>query len=121
MLFLAPVAARRRHLAPLDAEEQRRHKRRNMVQSALILGGMALLVAICGWILFGPLGLVGVVVAVTVALLFGSKLSSTMVLRMYKAQPLSPEQLPEVFRIIGHLSQRAGLSQPPRFTMCQAR
>ncbi len=114
MHLFAPVTARRRRLAPLDAEEQRRHKRRNMVQSALILGGMALLVAICGWILFGPLGLIGVAVAVTVALLFGSKLSSAMVLRMYKAQPLSPRQLPEVFRIIEHLSQRAGLSRAPR-------
>jgi len=116
MLFFQPAVARRhrRHLAPLDGEEQRRHKLRNMAQSALILGGMALLVAVCGWILFGPWGLIGVAVAVTVALLFGSKLSSTMVLRMYKAQPMSPEQLPEVFRIIEHLSQRAGLDHVPK-------
>ena len=114
MLFLQPAAARRRRLAPLDAEEQRRHKLRNMAQSALILGGMALLVAVCGWILFGPWGLIGVAAAVTVALLFGSRLSSTMVLRMYKAQPLSPRQLPEVFRIIEHLAKRAGLDHVPK-------
>ena len=116
MLFLQPAVARRhrRQVAPLNAEEQRRHKLRNMVQSALILGGMALLVAICGYILFGPWGLVGVAMAVTVALLFGSRLSSTMVLRMYKAQPLSPRQLPEVFRIVEHLSRRAGLDHVPK-------
>ncbi len=114
MLFFTSNQPRRRRLAPLDPEEQRRHKLRNMMQSALILGGMALLVATCGYILFGPFGLVGVGIAVTAALLFGARISSAMVLRMYKAQPLAPPQLPNVFRIIEHLSQRAGLPRPPK-------
>jgi heat shock protein HtpX len=114
MLFFVPTRPRRRRrLAPLDAEEQRRHKRRNLAQSALILGGMALLVAVCGWILFGPIGLLGVAVAAVVTLLFGSRFSAQMVLRMYKAQRLSPRQLPEVFRIIEHLTERAGLERVP--------
>ena len=113
MLFFQPAVARR-HIAPLSAEEQRRHKMRNRAQSALILGGMALLVAVCGYILFGPWGLIGVAGAVTGALLFGARLSSAMVLRMYKAQPLSPQQLPEVFRIIEHLASRADLDQVPK-------
>lgn len=116
MFFFEPAMPRqhRRRLAPLDSEQQRRHKWRNRVQSLLILGGMALLVAVCGYILFGPLGLIGVAVAVTVALSFGSRFSSAMVLRMYKAQPLSPQQLPDVFRIIDLLSKRAGLERPPK-------
>lgn len=117
MLFFHPAVTRRHHrrqIAPLDVEEQRRHKLRNMAQSALILGGMAVLVAICGWILFGPIGLISIAFAVAVALLFGSKLSSTMVLRMYKAQSLSPHQLPDVFRIIEHLAKRAGLDEVPK-------
>ncbi len=113
MLFFQP-ATPRRYVAPLNAEEQRRHKLRNRVQSALILGGMGLLVAICGWILFGPWGLISVAAAVTATLMLGSKLSSTMVLRMYKAQPLSLSQLPDVFRIIELLSKRAGLARPPK-------
>ena len=113
MLFLAPRAPRRRVLAPLDADEQRRHKLRNMAQSVLLLGGMALLVAVCGWILFGPIGLIGVAVVVVIALTFGSKLSAQMVLRMYKAERLSPAQLPDVFRIIEHLTRRAGLEKMP--------
>ena len=112
MLMFAPRKPRRR-LAPLDAEEQRRHKLRNRAQSVLLLGGMALLVAACGWILFGPIGLIGVVAVVVFALTFGSRLSAQMVLRMYKAQPLSPAQLPEVFQIIEHLAKRAGLERMP--------
>lgn len=113
MLFLAPAASRRRALAPLNAEEQRRHKLRNRLQSVLLLGGMALLVAVCGWIVFGPIGLLGVGVAVAAALMFGSRLSAQMVLRMYKAERLSPAQLPDVFRIIEHLADRAGLERVP--------
>ncbi len=113
MLRFTPTRSRRRVLAPLDAEEQRRHKLRNMAQSVLLLGGMALLVAACGWILFGPIGLIGVAAVVIFALTFGSKLSGQMVLRMYKAERLSPAQLPEVFQIIDHLTKRAGLEKPP--------
>ena len=111
--MFAPVRKRRRELAPLDAEEQRRHKLRNRLQSVLLLGGMALLVAVCGWILFGPIGLIGVAIAVGAALLFGSRFSARMVLRMYKAERLSSSQLPEVFRIIEHLAARAGLERAP--------
>lgn len=113
MLSFAPARKKRRELAPLDAEEQQRHKLRNRLQSVLLLGGMALLVAVCGWILFGPIGLVGVVIAVGAALLFGSRLSAQMVLRMYKAERLAPAQLPEVFRIIELLAGRAGLERAP--------
>jgi len=113
MQFFTTTRPKRRRLAPLDAEEQRRHKLRNMAQSTLLLGGMAVLVAVCGWILLGPIGLLGVAVAITLALMFGSRLSAQMVLRMYRAKRLSPEQLPEVFQVIEHLARRAGLEQTP--------
>lgn len=114
MLMFAPVRPpRRRDLAPLNAEEQRRHKWRNRAQSALLLGGMALLVAACGWILFGPIGLFAVLGVALATLLFGSNLSAQMVLRMYQAQRLSAADLPDVFRIIEHLADRAGLERAP--------
>lgn len=112
MLLFAPSRPRR-ILAPLNAEEQRRHKLRNMAQSALLLGGMAFLVAACGWILFGPSGLIGVAIAMVPTLLFGSRLSAQMVLRLYGAERLSTGQLPEVFRIVEHLAARAGLEHAP--------
>ncbi len=114
MLLFAPAIVHRRQLAPLDPEEQRRHKLRNMAQSALLLGGMALLVAACGWILFGPGGLIGAAITVAAGLLFGPGISSRMVLRLYRARPLSPAELPEVFRIVETLAARAGLERTPK-------
>jgi heat shock protein HtpX len=104
----------RRRLAPLDPDEQRRHKWRNLAQSVLLLGGLGLLVALCGWILFGPVGLLGILLVAMVGFAFGPKVSSEMVLRMYKAQPLAARQLPEVFQVLARLSERAGLERMPR-------
>jgi heat shock protein HtpX len=42
--------------APLDERARRLHKLRNRAQSALLLGGMAALLAACGWALAGPDG-----------------------------------------------------------------
>jgi heat shock protein HtpX len=104
----------RRRLAPLDPDEQRRHKWRNLAQSVLLLGGLGLLVALCGWILFGPVGLLGILLVAMVGFAFGPRVCSEMVLRMYKAQPLAARQLPEVFQVLARLSERAGLERMPR-------
>jgi hypothetical protein len=54
-LFAQPTVVRRR-LAPLDQAERRRHKIRNVVHSILLLGGIIVLLGLCGWVLFGPTG-----------------------------------------------------------------
>ena len=51
-MFAQPIMVRRR-LAPLDEAERRRHKIRNVVHSILLLGGIIVLLALCGWVLFG--------------------------------------------------------------------
>jgi hypothetical protein len=46
--MLGPTTRVSRHLAPLDAGQQQRHKLRNLVQSVMLLGGMVGLLALCG-------------------------------------------------------------------------
>jgi hypothetical protein len=46
--MLGPTTRVSRHLAPLDAGQQQRHKLRNLVQSVILLGGMVGLLALCG-------------------------------------------------------------------------
>jgi heat shock protein HtpX len=104
----------RRPLAPLDAAEQRRHKRRNLLQSALLTLGMVGLLALCGWLLFGPAGIVGLGLGAALALAMAPRVSPRMVLRLYSAQPLMPEQLPAVFDVLARLTERAGLARMPR-------
>jgi heat shock protein HtpX len=112
MLF-APAPARRR-LAPLDPDALRRHKRRNLAQSALLLAGIALILGGCGYLLFGPSGLLGLGLGAALVLLLSPSLSPAMVLRLYRARPLQPAELPALFEVVARLSQRAGLARPPQ-------
>lgn len=112
-MFARPAIAHRR-LAPLNPQERRRHKLRNVLQSAVLLGGMALLLAFCGWVLFGPEGMLGLGLGAGFGLLFSPRISPGMILRMYSAGELQPAQLPAVFEVVGRLSERAGLPRRPR-------
>ena len=114
MLRLAPAAPPRRRLAPLDAAEQRRHKLRNVMQSALLLGGMIALMGLCGWLLFGPDGVLGLGLGAALALAFAPQVSPAMVLRLYQARELTPDRVPAVFAVLARLTERAGLPRMPR-------
>lgn len=103
-----------RRLAPLDAAEQSRHKRRNLLQSVLLVGGMVGLLALCGWLLFGPQGILGLGLVAALTLALAPKVSPQMVLRLYSARPLAPEQLPAVFNVLARLTERGGLERMPR-------
>jgi heat shock protein HtpX len=102
------------HLAPLDAAQQRRHKLRNLLQSVILLAGMIGLLALCGWVLFGPDGLVGMALGGALALAFSPKISPGLVLRLYRAQELTAAEAPEVFAVLDRLTARAGLGHRPK-------
>ena len=108
-----PIAVRRR-LRPLDEGERRRHKRRNVVHSILLLGGIVALLALCGWVLFGPDGLVAMALGAAIALAFSPTISPGMVLRLYRAREIAPHDLPEVLHVLAVLAERAGLERRPR-------
>jgi heat shock protein HtpX len=104
----------RRPLAPLDDAERRRHKIRNVVHSVLLLGGMLVLLALCGWVLFGPDGLIGMALGAALAFALSPEISPHLVLRMYRARELGPRDLPEVPALLRTLAERAGLERVPR-------
>lgn len=99
--------------APLDERERRRHKLRNVAQSALLLGGMVALLALCMWLVFGPDGALWGMVGWGVALLFGPRVSPRLVVGLYGAWRLVPREFPDGFAILERLTERAGLSRMP--------
>ena len=96
-----------------DRDRQRRHKLHNAWHSFLLLAGMTLLLAACGWIVAGWAGVVTVVLLGGVGLILGTGVSPRLVLRLYDARRLPRLELAEVYRIVAALSERAGLAQPP--------
>jgi len=106
---------------PIDLARQRRRRRRNAWQTALLLGGMGVLMAACGWIVAGPQGLLWVGMLGGFLLIAGYRASPRMVLRLFGAVPLSQQDLPDVHRIVEVLSARAGLPRPPRLYFISSR
>jgi heat shock protein HtpX len=100
-------------IAPLDERERRRHKRRDRIQSVLLISGMGGLLAICGWIIAGGEGVVWALLTGCLSLLFAPRVSPWLTLRMYGAVPLRPHDVPALYRVLDLISERAGLPRRP--------
>lgn len=90
------------------------HKLDNLLQCALLLGGMAGLLGLIGWIFAGLQGLVWTALLGVVVLGFAPRVSPAVVLHMYGAVPLEPRDAPNLHAVVAELSRRAGLPGVPR-------
>ncbi len=96
-----------------EQQRRRRHKLRNAVQSALLVGSLGLLAAVVGWLLVGPVGILWVGILTGVTLAFSPTLSPRAILRLYGARRLGRHELPELQEVIEVLARRAGLPGVP--------
>jgi heat shock protein HtpX len=78
-----------------NEQELRRHKLCNVVQSTLLVGGVTLLTATIGWLLFGPAGILWVIILIGTALAFTPSISPQVILGLYRARRLRRSELPE--------------------------
>lgn len=84
----------------------------NVLRTGVLLAALTALFLACGWLLGGQQG---AMIALLVALgtnLFAFWNSDKMVLRMHRAQPVSPTSTPALFRMVESLAQRAQLPMP---------
>lgn len=90
------------------------HDRMNQFHTLLLLGSMLLLLVLLGWLLAGVNGILWAIVLGGLSLVFAPRISSQLVLRMYRARPLTPQEAPTLYQILQELTARAGLSIMPR-------
>ena len=83
------------------------------IHSLVLVVGMLGLLATLGWLVAGAEGLMGVFVSGGILMLVGLRVSPALVLRLYRARPLSPLEAPTLFRVVTALAARAELSRPP--------
>ena len=100
-------------MSQLDPTTRSRHKLRNMAQAVVLLGGMAGMLGLVAWLLFGLAGLFWMLAAGAVAILFRPNVPAEWILSMYGAQRLPRDAAPELHRYVRILSKRAGLDRPP--------
>jgi heat shock protein HtpX len=92
---------------------QNRHRMHNFVQTFLLVGGSLTLFMATAYVFFGPQGIVFAIIFGAVSLYAASRVSPAMVLRMYRAQPVSRLQFAAGHEILETLSRRAGLASVP--------
>ena len=97
----------------LDPAASRAHKRRNLIHSVVLIGGLGLLMSVCAWILWGWIGLLYVLIATAMTILLGPRMAPEMVMRMYRARPVDRRRGGPLVRLVEELARRAELPAVP--------
>jgi len=98
----------------LDLAIRRSHDLRNSLHTLILIGGSAILLALIAWTVFGWTGLIWAAIFGAFGLWTMGRVSPKMVLGLYKARPLSPDELPDVHRVVLDLARRAELPSVPQ-------
>ncbi|MDX2288702.1 MAG: M48 family metalloprotease [Hyphomicrobiaceae bacterium] len=97
-------------LAPRALAE---HRQRNLIHSALILGGMGGLVALAAYLLSGPAGVVASLLVVAGLAVLAPQVPPETVMRIYSARLVVPGSDP-LSRLVDELAARGELERRPQ-------
>lgn len=106
--------------ANLNPEMRRRYDLRNALHTAILIGGSALLAAAIAWTVYGPEGLIWAAIFGGFGLWTLGRLSPKMVLSLYKARALTPDEMPELHKVVRELAARADLASVPQLHYVQS-
>lgn len=106
------IAAGERLNPLLDAQTQSEHRKRNMIHSALLIIGIAFVLALAASLMFGLIGIAMAFLAVGVLTIVAPRLPPETVMRMYRAKKLDAPASP-LSRIVDELTARAELPARP--------
>jgi heat shock protein HtpX len=98
----------------IDPTIHRRAKWRNFINTWLIVAGLVALLTLSAWLLFGTTGVIWSVALGAFVLIAGPRLSPAIILRLYKARPLAPRHVPDLWNILHELARRADLPAVPQ-------
>ena len=98
----------------LDAHRHAEHRLRNVTHSALMIGGIGLLMLVSSFLLWSWAGILVALVSVGVLLLLGPRVRPETVMRLYRAEPVGPRHGTQLLRIVEVLADRAELGSHPR-------
>ncbi|HGX93158.1 MAG TPA: peptidase M48 [Candidatus Tenderia sp.] len=85
----------------------------NRLQTLVLLAVMAAFMALLGWLLGGADGLILLIAVALGIFLFSPTITPRLVMRLYRAEPLSPSQAPRLYQVLAELAQRGGLPATP--------
>lgn len=86
----------------------------NRLQSLCLLMIMALFFTLLGWLLWGVQGIIIALVMGMVGVVMNSMISPRMVMYLYGARLIKPDQLPELWRVLYQITEQAKLPALPQ-------
>lgn len=98
----------------MNASHLTSHRLNNALHATLLLGGMAGLLAVIGWVINGATGVLWTGAVGLIALLLTPRISPALILRMYRARPLAYEEVGGLYDLVNRLAAAAQLSRAPR-------
>lgn len=97
----------------VDGYGYQQRKLGNLLQTALLMGGLLGLLGLIGWLLAGGEGLLWTLLAGALVLVTSPRVPPRVLLRMHGASPLPPRAAPRLHGAVHELAARAGLSRVP--------
>ena len=101
-------------ISRLNETERRHHNIVNALHTWILIAGSGLLSAFIAWTVFGLTGLVWAGGFMAASLWFAGRISPQMVLKLYKARPLGPSDMPELHHVVDRLAAQADLPAVPQ-------
>ncbi len=101
----------------MTPDSRLKHKTRNIVHSLVLIVGLALLMSLCAWILWGLVGVLWGLSGALLACIVGPRVSPKMTMRLFRARELSPHEAGHLGEILRVLSARAELPAVPRLNL----
>ncbi len=97
----------------LDTEHANAHKRRNVMQSAILLGGIGVVLAIATYMVWGLVGPVLTVVGLAAVYTFAPTVPPETMMRLYRARLVQPGDNSQLSSLVDVLAFRAELPKRP--------
>src|SRR5262245_64383316 len=97
----------------LDDDQRRSHRARNELHSALLVSGLGFVTAFSGWLLWSWTGALVAIASIGTLHLFAPRLPPEIIMRMYRARPIDPNQGGQILYVVGELARRAKLPTVP--------
>lgn len=92
----------------------RRYRLQNVLHTFLLLAGMLFLLGLVGWLLYGVVGIIWAISTGLILLTTAPRFSPKIILYLYRAQRITPEQLKPLPDILEWLAGHSGLSKTPQ-------
>lgn len=102
-------------MPPSDVDQRiwRQHAWRNRLQSVALLVVMLGFLSLLGALLWGAQGVIMLLLAGLIGIVFNQSLSPWLVINLYGAKPVAPAEAPVVHTLLSRLALRADLPRTP--------